>query len=412
MPSACDENALREYGLGLLSENKAAILRQHIAGCSSCSAYLSWFGTSSQSDPGGTENTAVEQLLALGETSWPTFVAAHFDRLANPRAVQSLIQACEDVLDRNAPRAELLSGVLTESADALPRGYGARTLQALAWTRRATALQRLGRLPEALSAVAMAERRAADIPAADYERALIGFTAADIKRELGRTDEALTEIRAAAKVFARYGDTQRCTSAREMEAAVLFRCGEYAAAVSIFLGLRDELSEHDPLARGRLAANAAHCLAKTGEHDRAVPLFAEAEAMFSELGYHSYVTRIAWGRARSLFASGDDHAAIAELRRVFAQFEEHRAMAEWVRVGIELVEWLLPHDDYQEIGAICNGVYERAIEAGMQLQALEALSYLREAALRRSLTGDRAQYVRHYIETLPASSTAQFLPPQ
>ncbi len=323
--------------------------------------------------------------------------------------VQALIQACEFALDQDLVRADTLSSILTESADALPAGSASSTLQALAWTRRATALLRLGRLPDALAAVAAARERTIDIPAADYERALIGFTAADVLRELGQPEEALRQIREAADVFLHYKDMRRHASAREMEAAVLFRSGEYEAAADLFCALLNA-SPGDPVVRGRLAANAAQTLVKIGQDERALPLFAIAERIFTERGNDQYVARIAWGKARATRATGDDIAALAALREVLDRFDRLHQNAEWVRVGVELVEWLLPTDAFHEARTLCAAVYERAVAAGMPLQALEAVSYLRQAAISETLTADRAQYVRSFLETLPSSPQAEFRP--
>ena len=386
--------------------------RRHLTECSSCVAYLSTFSALADdraADPAPA--TAVDELLSRSPDRWERLFAVDRSRFATPAAVQALIQACEAALDSDLERAEVISLILTESADALPPSFASRTLQALAWTRRATALLRRGRLPEALAAVATAEERANDIPAADYERALISFTTADILRELGRTDEALHQIREAAQVFARYRDTRRHASAREMEAAVLFRCGEYGAAAAVFVELLHATPTDDDVVRGRLTANAAHCLTKTGDYARALPLFDSAEQIFAARGNHGFVARIAWGKARAIQAAGDHDAAVAAFRDVYKRFAALHATPEWIRVGIELVELLLPLGELVEARTICTNVHERAIAAGMQLQALEAVSYLREAAIASQLTVERAHHVRTFIEQLTLSSSMQFQRP-
>lgn len=415
MPLACDENALLRYGLGLMEEEEAAEVRRHIAACPSCAAYFTTIGTSPDQEASATQRehsrSAVDELLKLPQFEWQDFLASHGARFANHAAVQALIQECESALDRDLSRSRALSLMLITSADALPPSFASRTLQALAWTRRATALLRVGLLQEALTAVHTAEARAELVPAADYERALIAFTAADILRELGDTAEALRQIRKAGTVFDSYADARRRGSAREMEAAVLFRCGEYDSAVAIFLELLGSPRAEDPVVRGRLSANAAHCFAAIGNYHSALPLFIDAEHVFTTLGHHSYVARIAWGKARVVRSIGDDTAALEALRNVFDRFDELGATTEWVRVGIELVEWLLPTDASIDTQSLCTRIYERAIHAGMKLQALEAVSYLREAALRETLDASSAQYVRHFIERLATSPEAIFEPP-
>lgn len=413
VPLACDENALLRFALGLLSEHEAAALRRHVVLCPSCSAYLSTLGTPELDVSVDDGAAVVEDLLARPPATWPQHFATHVDQFATTSVVQSLIETCESLFDRDGDRAETLSSILVASADALASDGRSDALRALAWTRRATALLRVGRLPDALDAVSEAEARAHRIPAADYEFALIAFTAADILRELGRTDEALATIRRAAEIFRQYNDVRRLSSAREMEGAVLFRCGEYASATRIFLSLLESLADSEILACGRLAANAAHCLAKTGEHIRALPLFRKAEGIFTALGYPGYVCRISWGKARSTRASGDTLAAIAQLRAVFEQFAELESTAEWIRVGIELVEWMLDGDhSAAEVQTICSSVYEEAVKAGMQMQMLDALRYLRESAVREDLTVPSILLVREFLETLPRTPNAEFHPPQ
>src|ERR1043165_4424449 len=323
MSNRCDDNALLRYVLKLLTKEEAAEGRGHLAECSSCVAYLTTFDNADE-EPFAEEavsTAAVDDLLARSPDRWERLFAGNRDRYATPAAVQALIQACEIALDRDLARADVLSLILTESADALPVSFASRTLQALAWTRRATALLRQGRLVDARAAVKTAEERASHIPAADYERALIAFTAADILRELGQTDDALRQIRDAAAVFRGYKDMRRWASAREMEAAVLFRRGDYRAAADLYLALLDA-GPTDLVVRGRLIANAAQSFVRLGEHERALPLFDRAEQIFLELKYDGYVTRILWGKARAIHALGNDETAIAALREV--RSEERR----------------------------------------------------------------------------------------
>lgn len=195
-----------------------------------------------------------------------------------------------------------------------------------------------------------------------------------------------------------------------MEAAVLFRSSEHEAAAKIFLSL---LEKHptDLIVRARLAANAAHCLVKLGLFSRALPLFETAERAFAERGYDAYVARIGWGKARALRAVGDDDSALSALLAVFDRFDTLKADADCVRVGIELVEWLLPRDAFHEAREMCVRVYERAVRAPMPMQALEAVTYLREASIAESFSVDQAQYVRVFLETLSSSPNTEFLRP-
>jgi tetratricopeptide (TPR) repeat protein len=411
MTSRCDENVLLGFVLNLLEDKDAAEVRQHLTECTSCVAYLVTFQgrTNDEPRPFG-PNVAVQELLASPQDRWLDSYAVDRSRYATPEAVQALIQACETALDEDLARAEALSSILIGCADALPKSFASSTLQAIAWTRRGTALLRRGRLDEATAAIATANERADRIPAADYERALIAFTAADILRERGNTAEALIVIREAAAVFLRYNDTRRHASAREMEAAVLFRSGEYKAAGDLFSHLL-AAKPSDVVVRGRLAANAAHCFVRIGEHERALLLFEAAERIFAERGCEAHVVRIAWGKARTMRHLGDDDAAIAALRDVLDAFDRLHATAEWVRVGVELVEWLLPTGAFHDARTMASAVYDRAVHAGMPMQAVEAVSYLREAAIAETLTADRAEYVRSFLETLPSAPHAEFARP-
>jgi tetratricopeptide (TPR) repeat protein len=410
MATSCDRNTLLRYGLGRLNTTETADVRRHVADCPKCAAYLATV----QAAPDGfapVHSIIVDELLSRPDTQWASFFEKHRERFLNFEAVQALIQACEDRWDRDPKRADTLSVFLTDSADALPATFAARALQSIAWTRRATMHLRLARPSEALAAVDEAKARASDIPVADYERALIAFTSADILRDVGRTDEALAEIRGAAAVFASFRDQRRLASAREMEGAVLCSQGEYKDALAIFLSL-NETAAIDRIIRGRSAANAAHCFVKLGDPAQAVPLFGRAEGLFRELDHPNYLARIAWGKARALRSASDDVEAIAALRDVLRQFEALGAMTEWVRAGLELIEWLLPTEAFEEVRILAHEVHSHAKKAGLQLQALEAIEYLRTASVRDALTANRAQYVRNFIEDLRSSPDAIFSPPQ
>jgi tetratricopeptide (TPR) repeat protein len=412
MATSCDRNALLRYALGRLDTVQTHDVRRHVTECPQCAAYLTTVESSPTASGSQRTLTVVDELLSLAPGEWSQFFEIHRSRFANLGPVQALIQACEDRWDREPERADALSAFLTESADALPLSFASRALQSIAWTRRATMHQRRGRLSAALAAVDEARSRAGDIPVADYERALIAFTSADILSELQRTDEALEQIRGAATVFASFRDRRRHASALEMEATVLFRRGDYDEAVKIFHSLLESPVVTDVVLRGRLAANAAHCFVKTGQPARALPLFALAEDLFRELGYPNYVARIAWGKARALRSTGDETEAIDALRDVLQKFEKLSSLTECVRVGIELIEWLLPTGAFKDVKSLANVVHDRAIEANMQWQALEALEYLRTASIQDSLTADEAQYVRLFIEELRSSPNAVFDPPK
>src|SRR5688572_14116981 len=225
MATSCDRNALLRYALGRMSTTETADVRQHLAECAECAAYLTT--VEAAPDPTRVRSIIVDELLSRSHDLWASFFEKHRDRFVHFDAVHALIQACEDRWDREPERADILSIFLIESADALPATFAARALQSLAWTRRATMHLRRSSLSEALAAVETAKSRAADIPVADYERALIAFTSADVLRDLGRTDEALAEIRGAVAVFASFRDQRRLASAREMEGAVFCSQGEY-----------------------------------------------------------------------------------------------------------------------------------------------------------------------------------------
>jgi tetratricopeptide (TPR) repeat protein len=409
MTTRCDRNEVLRYALSRLSTTETVAVSHHLAECPECSAYLATVQTA-PSDFTRVHTIIVDELLSRSQEQWASFFEKYRGRFVSFDAVQALIQSCEDLWDRDPERADILSGFLTESADALPVSFAARALQSIAWTRRATMHLRRARPSDALAAIHVAKSRAGEIPVADYERALIAFTAADVLRDLGRTDEALAEIRGAITVFASFRDQRRLASAREMEGAVLFSQGEYKDALAIFLSLSESVGI-DRIIQGRGAANAAHCFVKLGQSARAVPLFGLAEDLFQALDYPNYVARIAWGKARALRSASEDSEAIAALQDVLRQFEALGAMTEWVRAGLELIEWLLPTDAFEDIRALAHDVHEHAIKADLQLQALEAIEYLRAASIRNALTADRAQYVRNFIEELRSSPSAVFSRP-
>jgi tetratricopeptide (TPR) repeat protein len=412
----CDENIVLRYGLRMLDDTEHVSVELHLAICASCRAYLQTIqiqpdiGESVLPGQTAAARALVRDILAADVRAWPARLSAYEHRLATLAGVQALIEACEAELDRTAlAAAEIVSSALATCAEALPPSLQAQTLRALAWTRRGTALMRRGKLDAALLATTKAEAYAALVPAADYERALVAFTTADILRERGETEEALKRIREAGVVFASHQDLRRHASAREMEAAILYRSGAHTAAGDIFESMLTERG--DPSDRGRLLANAAQCLIAGGNHERALGYLAEAEDIFRELQVPLHVARIAWGKSRVLRQLGDNSAAIDALREVLELFEILSATPEWVRAGVELVEWMLPLGDVDAVRKLCLEIYERAVQSGMRLQALEAVSYLREAALAARLVPHDAVAVRVFLDDLSSRPSAEFQPP-
>jgi tetratricopeptide (TPR) repeat protein len=294
--------------------------------------------------------------------------------------------------------------------------HSAANLSALAIAIReqAMALRFLGEYREALKLLDEAERHferlhggAYDLAVAWYARAavLVQFDEAD------QTQKALSLVKRAAEVFLDHADDQRLLRARVLEATCLYhlnRKQESLAAFDGVIALAERLAEKHILAYG--FQNAAIALTALSDFEKAERYFAEALALYDELGIAVEEARTEREVARLLvlrgeLAKGDEALDAARRKLLSLGLRDDHALAtlDWSEVRLALAK-------PEGVAEACRQIILRYESEGMTRNARLALAHLHEALRTQRATPQLVREVREYLVQLPRRPHVAFLP--
>jgi tetratricopeptide (TPR) repeat protein len=330
--------------------------------------------------------------------------------------VRKLCQISRELRERQPMHALMLADAAVSIAEQLPSDrYPSAVLEDLrgnAWLERANALRYLGRYPEALDGLDIAERAFTATPVAAYSIALVSYLRAALYVELDRFEEALRLARHAARVFRQFGEDERYVHAKMVEAGVLFHQNRYREALELFTGLTPatrKLGKAETLAR--LYNNVANCHLALEEFETASSFFGQALSLYEALGLETEKLRTRWSLGSLLVRGGTRvPEGIAKLRDAKAGFEQLGATTDAALVTLDLVEALLALNATREAADLCAGLVENFTHVGMTGSALTALAFLREAVAAGSATPILVRHVRHFIAQRPDVEGRPFVP--
>ncbi|MBV8518651.1 MAG: tetratricopeptide repeat protein [Acidobacteria bacterium] len=288
-------------------------------------------------------------------------------------------------------------------------------LRAAAWLERANVLRYLGRYPEALDALDIAERGFARSPVAAYSRALVDYVRAVVFVETERLDEGRRLARNSARVFRQFGEDERFIHAKIVEASVLFDQHRYREARDLFLSLvRVATAVGQGATLARLYQNVATCHLRLNELDAADTYFERALSLYRALGLETERVRTQWSVGCVRIARGDIAVGLGQLREARREFAELGLRSDAALVTLDLAETLLAtgtRPAIAEAAELCGALVESFTAVGMTGHALTALAFLREAFAAGTATPDLVRHIRQYIESLPDQRDLPFLPP-
>lgn len=99
--------------------------------------------------------------------------------------------------------------------------------------------------------------------------------------------------------------------------------------------------------------------------------------------------------------------------RVLSRELEHLGMtSEAAIAGLDVAEFLLAQNQYEEVDEICRSTMQAFELAGLSYttRAMTALAYIREAASHRRADRTLVKNVREYIRKLPSQPNLLFAP--
>jgi tetratricopeptide (TPR) repeat protein len=319
--------------------------------------------------------------------------------------VRKLCATARELRERQPMHALTIADAAVALADQLPRDRYPSTLvdelRGNSWLERGNVLRYLGRYPEALDALDMAQARFEETPIAAFSVALVDFVRAGVYFKSELFDDATRLARQSARIFRQFGEEDRYVHAKMIQAGVLFHQHRHADALALFLSLipvARELGDAETLAR--LYSNAANCHLELRELSAASEAFSQALSLYEALGLETERVRTRWSLGRLLLRTGHVIEGIARLRQTRDEFERLGVTTDAALVTLDLVEALLARGDIREARTLCNGLVQSFTAVGMTGNALTALAFLNDAVITGSATPDLVRHVRAFFEQI------------
>jgi len=320
--------------------------------------------------------------------------------LGHAGTVRYLSRRAHSLIESDPPASLLLANLATVVADALTtHEYPSTVVFALRGSARkeqANALRQLGKYPEALRTLDEAEANFKQTAVGDFDMAAVDYVRATVYYATGQGAKARELAAKSASVFREFGEVERYSHARLLEAAIFHEEGNTPAATDIFQELLQKTAESDVALRGRLLHNLAHCLI-TSDPDRASSYFQQAVTIYTDLGLATEAVRAQLGLARLLLTRGERDEGIRRLTAARDHLLSLGMVAAAAIAELDLIEVLLPTEEHASLEDRCRIVADTFHRAGMNPNAALAMQYLRDLFASGSATPAHIGYVKDFL---------------
>ncbi len=358
----------------------------------------------------------LQELLAGSREEWMPRLNEHPEwRMAG--LVRKLIDRAYATVVTMPPDAVEMSEIATATADKLdPANYPSDSIPRLrgsAWRAKAYALFYVGQFVTAESAVLVSEKHFSLCVINEYDTARLGIVKALVLRPFERFSEATDAASSSAQIFESYGDLDKTVSARLAEAQALGNQNLYARAERVLLDLERQISPSTPVdTHARVLGNLGQCYKKLGNVELAIHYYDCASALLDDIGARTETLRIQWSVAVMLAEAGKVEDACARLRTLTREMEYRGMTGEVALASLDVAEFLLAQNRYEEVDEICRSTMRAFELAGLSYttRALTALAFIRECASHRRPDRALVRDVREYIQKLPLQPNLLFAP--
>jgi tetratricopeptide (TPR) repeat protein len=358
----------------------------------------------------------LQELLAGSREEWLPRLREHPEwRTAG--VVRKLIAASYAAVFTMPPDAAEMTSLATALADHLqPSDYQPDTVERLsggAWLARAYALYYVGNFPAAEAALFTSQSKFSSCVVNEYELARVGVVRALVLKPFERLSEATLAASDSARTFERFGDLDKTASAKLAQAHVLFARTRYAEAEQLLLPLERQLATSGKVdTHARVLANLGLCNWRLGKVEASIHHYDCASTLLSSVGARTETVRIQWTVAVMLAEAGKVANACERLRDLTDEMEHLGMTSEAAVASLDVAEFLLAQNRYEEVEEICRSAMKSFELAGLAYtpRAMTALAYIREAAEKRRVDRELVRTVREYIRKLPAQPNLLFAP--
>jgi tetratricopeptide (TPR) repeat protein len=329
--------------------------------------------------------------------------------------VQQLLTVAENASERYPRRAYELTAVVVEHADIdVPPSLApvVRHVRGRIWTVYASALRGIGRHAAAREAIANALALGREGLGSVWDIAAAEVVEAQILHEQGELEAALTRIRRAAAGILLHGDRARYVQVRMLECWMHWDAGHPAAAADVWRRIAAEASQrHDPVLLAQLETGIGIFELRHGTPEAAAGHFTAAHHAFETAGLTPEAIRARRNLAEALVARNRFHEAISEYYKVQALLLANGEVLDAAVASAEILELLLLAGREGEVLPLAERLVRTFTDAGMQLHALQAWTFVRGRAGVGELTREDIDGVRRYFEYLPLQPNARFRRP-
>jgi len=330
--------------------------------------------------------------------------------------VRLLCRTAYDECDREPLFALDLAEAATFIADALPDNCypaeGVNDCRGSAWKEYSTACRYLGRFDEGLEALHRAERAYRRLPFPTPGVSSVSLGRAGILWQLQRYEAALQEVQKAVRGFLSYGDGARYLDAKQVEAVILHRQGNLAAACATYEAMYEAAETlNDPELRARAARNLGVTATERGDLGTASRYLVIALQAYEALDQHAMVLQVRWRIGVLALTAGNFDEAVRRLSHVDAEFEAAGMLSMAASAKLDLAEALLMTGKTDEVRTLCESLVAHFRAANMLSGALTAAAFLREAAVKQQITPRHFQRVRRYLADLEWNPDLAFVDP-
>ena len=330
--------------------------------------------------------------------------------------MRRLLAAARDGLQRFPSRAHEITAIVARYARSMhvpPEfAFAARTMEGEAWREHASALREIGRTAKAAQAVRRARGCFEDTPASAWMQATVGLIEAPLLYDRGLHDEALRLIRQAGETFRRSRDDGRYLQARLIESWMLWAGGDRAGSVEVWNTTADAARRRgDVELMARLAAKMGVFELRYGSAEEASRLLSSAIDLFGATSASEEAVRARWNLAEAMAERGRLHEAISEYHKVRAEMLARGALADAALAAVEILDLHLLAGRESELPSLAERFVHLFREAGLALNAMEALAWLRGRANAERLTHDDLSYARAFFEEASQNPYGRFITP-
>jgi len=410
-----------DYVRGEAEPPISAALGTHLKVCESCRSSLRSYERFARAVPAAMH--LVERVDAEGEARDSAIVEAAraaTARVARGRDGRSLLREAfalpraafawttelveeAQLLSRELLRTDVpLAGRIVRSAlahlDSSPdpaSAYAATPLRATL----AYVLVTEGRIDEALSLLdrVRPDRQNSSLP--EIERAYWHYVRAAAFRNVGRHEDALPEIRAAAALYTLLEDPDRVVRCQLVEAVLLTELGRPEEALVIDRALLDDAGmRKDESLYGTFLVNYGSDLLRVGRFAESRSIFARAIEVVRKTGQEHLLFRVRSGLAQIAVKEGRLEEALALNIALRPEYRGLSVVWEQILHELDIAELLLRLRRPDEAADVCRGLVPRAKETGLAREAARALAYLSEA--ERELDLARLGQVRQFLRRI------------